>query len=227
MQNQLLPAKSTSKKFYNKWLYKITVRINGASVLRYKLDRIDDMLSEDKKDNGYWGWQSKAYADKEFILSLVNFLENKDKTSWFKRVERNYVDFYTNDQLFFDEFSDLVSQRIIHRFAPEEGSENILNESATSVAVKKLPHDRYQYRVYLLPHKMKYDKEEKQKYVDWLKRQSPKLTCTKAIEKWFITTDWNWDRRYILVEDESMLLMLKLRNPEVVGRVYNYILCDK
>jgi hypothetical protein len=71
------------------------------------------------------------------------------------------------------------------------------------------------------------DKEGKMQYVNWLKKQYPKVTCTEAVEKWFVTTDWNWDRRYILVKDESMLLMLKLRNPDVVGRIYNYQLCDK
>lgn len=227
MQKQLLPAKPTSRKFYNKWLYKITVRVDGASVLRYELDRIIDLISENKKDHGYWGWQARAAGDKEFITSLVYFLQSKDKSLWSKRVERSYADFYTNDLDFFNELSEISVERIRHRYAPEEGSADILNESSTSVAVKKLPHDRYQYKVYLLPHKMKYDKEEKQKYIDWLKRQVPKLTCTPAIEKWFITTDWNWDRRYILVEDESMLLMLKLRNSEVMGRVYNYIVCDK
>ena len=100
-------------------------------------------------------------------------------------------------------------------------------DSATNVAVIKYPHDRYKHKVYLLPHKMKGDKESKQRYLEWLKKQCPKVTCTKAVEKWFLDTDWNWDRRYILVEDEAMLLMLKLRNSDVVGRVYNYILTDK
>lgn len=227
MQQQLLPAKSTSRKFYNKWLYKITVQLNGASILRYEFDKIESLLSEDKGNVGYWTWHGKAMAEKDFIMKLVDFLQFKDKNLWSKRVERNFADFYTNDKNFYNDLSELVSDRIIHRFAPEEGSIDILNESSTTVAVKKLPHDRYQYKVYLLPHKMKFDKEEKQKYVNWLKRQVPKLTCSEAVEKWFVATDWNWDRRYILVEDESMLLMLKLRNSEVVGRVYNYVLCDK
>ena len=71
------------------------------------------------------------------------------------------------------------------------------------------------------------DKEGKKKYIEWLKRQSPKITCTTAIEHWFIKTDWNWDRRYVLVEDESTLLMLKLRNAEVVGRIYKFVISDK
>jgi hypothetical protein len=31
----------------------------------------------------------------------------------------------------------------------------------------------------------------------------------------------------VLVEDESTLLMMKLRGADVVGRVYNFIVCDK
>lgn len=95
------------------------------------------------------------------------------------------------------------------------------------MAVKKLPHNRYRYRVYLLPHKMAKDREGKQKYISWLKSLGERVTCTPAVEGWFMHTDWNWDRRYILVEDEHTLLMLKLRNSEVVGRIYNYVLSDK
>jgi hypothetical protein len=47
------------------------------------------------------------------------------------------------------------------------------------------------------------------------------------VQKWFLKTDWNWDRRYVLVEDEGTLLMMKLRNSDVVGTVYNYVVTDK
>lgn len=219
--------KLTSRKFYNKWLYKVTIGINGANCLRYDLDKVEEFISDDRRDYGNWSWREKAAADKEFIMTLVGFLLTKDKNLWSKRVERGYVDFYTNDKDFFNEISDLDHERVIHRFQPDDSSVGILQDSATNVAVTKYPHDRYRHKVYLLPHKMKGDKEQKQKYIDWLKRQSPKVTCSEAVSKWFLITDWNWDRRYILVEDESMLLMLKLRNADVVGKVYNYVLCDK
>lgn len=222
----LVPPKSTSRKFYNKWLYKITLHLQGAAILRYDLYKVIDFYNDAHKE-GIWGWQNKALAEKDFVLELVNFLSSKDKNIWSKRVERSFIDFYTNDQKFFDELSILASDRIIHRYQPTDQGTAILENSATNVAVPKFPHDRYKHKVYLLPHKMKGDKESKEKYVDWLKKQYPKVTCTPAIANWFVATDWNWDRRYILVEDESMLLMLKLRNSEVVGRVYNYVLCDK
>lgn len=223
----MLPAKPTSRKFYNKWLYKITLCIGGASVLRYELSRVHEYCNEDRANVGHWTWQNRAAEDKEFILNLVGFLISKDKSIWSKRVERNFVDFYTSDKAFFNELSQLAAERIRHRFEPTGQSLDILEISPTSIAVEKYPHDRYKHKVYLLPHKMNGNIEEKTKYISWLQKQVPKLTCTEAIANWFLKTDWNWDRRYILVEDEAMLLMLKLRNSEVMGRVYNYVLCDK
>ena len=70
-------------------------------------------------------------------------------------------------------------------------------------------------------------REDKNNYLDWIKKQDPRITCTPALEKWFINTDWNWDRRYVLVEDEATVLMMKLRNAEVVGSVYKFVISDK
>jgi hypothetical protein len=71
------------------------------------------------------------------------------------------------------------------------------------------------------------DKDEKERFISWVKNQNSKIRLTNSVIKWFINTDWNWDRRYVLVEDEATLLMLKLRNSSVVGRVYNYVISDK
>jgi hypothetical protein len=50
---------------------------------------------------------------------------------------------------------------------------------------------------------------------------------SEAVKTWFIHTDWNWDRRYILVDEESTLLMLKLRNSDFMGKIYEYVIVDK
>jgi len=74
---------------------------------------------------------------------------------------------------------------------------------------------------------MAFEREDKVKFIEWVEKQKPRITCTNAVKEWFIKTDWNWDRRYVLVEDEQTLLMMKLRGPEVVGKIYNYVICDK
>lgn len=224
-----LKTKLTNRKYYNKWLYKISVRVPGCSIFRSAtLEEIKKFCAETDHDfsNLYVSWKH-AWANKEFIYEIANFLSAYSKDEYCLRVERNILDVYTNNKEFYETMSMQNQSILVHRFQPNEKSLDILSNDKNCIVVDKLPKGRYNFRVYLLPHKMAHDKEGKQKYVDWLKRQVPKVTCTPAVQKWFLTTDWNWDRRYVLVEDEATLLMLKLRNSDVVGRVYNFIISDK
>jgi hypothetical protein len=224
-----LKTKSTNRKFYGKWLYKVSLLLDGCAMLRtYAVEDIPAMLNTYNEDeSAYFSSHRKAMANKDSIINLCEGLAAHTKETYALRIERSRLDIYTNDVDFYEELSIRCQTELIHRFQPSAGNVEILKDSHNSITVDKLPKGRYQYRVYLLPHKMSKDREGKQKYLNWLKLQQPKVTCTTAIERWFLTTDWNWDRRYILVEDESMLLMLKLRSAEVMGRVYNFVVCDK
>jgi len=220
--------KLTSRKFYGKWLYKISLRQVGCAIFRnYNFDYVKELCQGDPDSVRPYSMHQKAYTNRENILRLCEVLEKYDSKIWTKRIENTNLDLYTNDPTFYQDLSQEFQDIVVHQFEPDPATVDLLTNSASAVAVKKLPHDRYQYRVYLLPHKMAGDREGKQRYVEWLKNQGDRVTCTPAVENWFIRTDWNWDRRYILVENESTLLMLKLRNSEVVGRIYNYILSDK
>ncbi len=219
-------TKQTNKKFYGKWLYKVSVDIPGCSLLRTETAENLELFcqGENPEKNYYSTWQ-RAYANRENILKLCGFL--KAQTDHSIRIESSSLDFYTNDKSVYENASTTFEDLIVHRFEPTDETIDLLNTNSNFIVVDKLPKGRYNYRVYLLPHKMKGDKEGKEKYLTWLKGQTPKVTCTPAIEKWFLNTEWNWDRRYILVEDEATLLMLKLRNSEVVGRIYNFVISDK
>jgi hypothetical protein len=85
----------------------------------------------------------------------------------------------------------------------------------------------YQHKVFLLPHKLAGDDEGKQKYLNWVDTQGDKIKISECTKQWFLATNWNWDRRYVYVDSEQTLLMLKLRNPDVIGRVYDYVVVDK
>ena len=221
-------TKLTNRKFYGKWLYKVSLHLTGCAIFRQKtLDYIKSFCLGASPDDRPYTILAKAYKEKENIMLLANFLENYNSKLWTKRIESSRIDLYTNDVGFYNKLSIDFNDILIHRFEPDPSTVDQLNVSPSTVIVKKLPHDKYQYRAYLLPHKMAGDKEGKKKYIAWLKTQEGRITCTPAVEKWFMTTEWNWDRRYILVQDESTLLMLKLRNSEVVGRIYNYVVSDK
>lgn len=221
-------TKLTNRKFYGKWLYKITLRVDGCFLFRVKtIEEIKDFCNnKDPRELKYSSW-TKAFSNRESILAVCTCLETEDKKSYATRIENAFMDIYTNNKFLYDRLSNQFTDIVKHRFEPNESTIETLSDSKYSIFVDKLPKGRYNYRVYLLPHKMGSNKEEKLKYINWIKSQNTKITCTAAIEKWFLNTDWNWDRRYVLVEDEATLLMLKLRNSEVVGRIYNFVISDK
>lgn len=222
----LQKAKTTSRKFYGKWLYKVSLSIKGAAVFRSRtLPSVIEFCDDTITEYSSYTYEGRALAHRKEIRELASFLLLHPADIWSKRIERGQIDFYTNEKSFYDDIVDQFKECLLHRFEPAEGSEALLDATST-VIVKKLPHNKYNYRVYLLPHKMAYDAEGKQKYITWLKQQE-RITCTPAIENWFYKTEWNWDRRYVLVEDEQTLLMLKLRNSEVVGRIYKFVVSDK
>jgi hypothetical protein len=222
-------TKPTTKKFYGKWLYKASFQLEGCVLFRTKtLEEVNNFCLGPAPETHYWhATNTKAYANRETILDLSNFLGGYTKEDYNLRIESSFFDVYTNDSKFYNSVSNRFAGMLRHRFEPDAATAELLNENKNYISVKKLPKERYNYRVYLLPHKMAKDREGKQKYINWLKAQSPRITCTPAIEKWFVATDWNWDRRYVLVEDESMLLMMKLRNADVVGKIYNFVISDK
>jgi hypothetical protein len=203
--------------------------MEGSTLLRSESikDLRDKLSKPEVQEHTYWSSWNKAYANRYAIIDLCDFLLRYTKEVYALRVEGFRLDVYTNDVNFYQTLSLRCESRVLQRFEPNANNIKALQDSKNIITVKKLPKDKYRYRVYLLPHKMAKDLASKQKYLNWLKSQQPKVTCTPAIEKWFYCTDWDWDRRYILVEDETMLLMLKLRSPEVMGRVYNFVICDK
>ena len=222
-------TKPTTKKFYGKWLYKASFQLAGCTVFRTNsFDAISTFCLGPPPEITYWhSSNAKAYDNRETILDISKFLGNYNKDVYNLRIEQSFFDVYTNDLEFYQGISTKFENILRHRFEPDESTAQLLNENKNYISVKKLPKNKYKYRVYLLPHKMAKDRDGKQSYINWIKAQGAKITCTPAIEKWFVATDWNWDRRYVLVEDESMLLMMKLRNSDVVGRVYNFVISDK
>jgi len=222
-------TKTTSRKFYNKWLYKVTLSLQGARIFNtYDLDKIMKFCDgHSELLNRSWEDISKNQLAVESIVILSNIFKQQDPKSYSKRIENNYMDIYTNDELFYRCFLDKLEHMIKHCYEPDEEAKELLKDDVKIIIADRYPHKKYKYRVYLLPHKFNKDNTAKSKYIDWLRSQSPRITCTNAVERWIMKTDWNWDRRYVLVEDKNTLMLLRLRNPEVVGSVYEFVLSDK
>ena len=161
--------------------------------------------------------------DKESIINLHEFLDKLNANEFVKRIERNNIDIYVNDRNIFEDlclqFSDIITLTV-------SPSNDDAIPSGKTILSNKFPHDRYRYKVFLKPHKIR-DAEDKIKYLKWIDSQGDKIRISDAVKQWFLVTNWNWDRRYMYVDDETTLLMLKLRNSEALGSVYSYEIIDK
>lgn len=224
----MIKPRYTRRKFYGKWLYKVTVSVPGVSIFRVKSipDVIMFCVTDDLDDYYGYGYKDKAYKHRNEILVLAELFNSWDSSAWSKRIETNTMDIYTNDPNIYQEASQKLIAFTTSRWEPDPTNIKDLS-TASNIVVKKYPHKIYKHKVYLLPHKMDNDPSIKQQYLDWVESQNPRVLITEAVKKWFLVTNWNWDRRYVLVTDQQTLLMLKLRNPDVMGRVYDYVLADK
>jgi hypothetical protein len=220
----MLKADITNRRFYNKWLYKVTLNIPGVAIFRQNsLEKIP-LLNFDGQKHTH-STMARASLHRQELIALSNFLLKWDSELWSKRIECSAIDIYTNDKTMYNDLFLAFEEMACARSEPNEKDLDLL-ENTGSIIVKKLPHNKYAYKAFLLPHKIK-DRKDKKEYVDWIVGQNNRILISDAVKEWFITTDWNWDRRYVLIEDSQTLLMLKLRNPEALGRIYDYVISDK
>lgn len=187
--------------------------MQGSSIFRtHTVLSLVSIDFDDEHRKSYWFEQARK--NKDDILRLAYFLTQNSSIEYIKRIERNQVDIYTNDQDFYERLSKEFVDCLRYRSEPK----NPIDDDF--ILVKSLPHKRFKFKVYLKPHKVK--REDKIKYVEWLETQSKKISISHSVKKWFMVTDWNWDRRYMWVEDDSTLLMLKLRNSDAIGTIKTY-----
>lgn len=199
--------KITKRKFYNKWDYKISLHGKELRFLRYfPLQKLPD-LSEDQG----------------LIVKIYNFLSNLKTDAYAKRIERNTLDIYVNDKDLYDLIRTEFSSVVRLTCSPDA---NLLNRSGKTIMANKFPYDRYRYKVYLKPHRL-IDSDDRKQYLDWLESQIPRVCITESVKKWFHRTSWNWDRRYMYVEDDATLLILKMKCADALGSIYTYELIDK
>lgn len=223
----MLKHKHTTRKFYNKYMYKASLSVPGVSIYRMKtLQETIDLLELPAQK--YYGLVTdtinKAHKNKTHIIALSKFLLTV-KGEYCKRIERDTIDFYTNDSEIHSNICKHFSYILKTSYIPPKDHINEL-DSNKYIICKKLPHNKFKFKVYLLPHKLKNSKEEKIKYIDWLTKQNS-VRISFTTQRWFINTDWYWDRRYMYVGDEHTLLLVQMRNPNVIGRVYEYLVSDK
>jgi hypothetical protein len=225
----MLKTKITNRRFYNKWLYKVTLNVPGIAIIRSRtLENTIEFLEDNTvvSSNNLYSVRRRAKDNAISIIKICVFLKNLSEDSWGKRIEQNDIDLYTNDVKIYNDLCNIFQNILKHNFEPKEGMIDKLDDQY-AILVNNYPHKLYRYKVYLKPHRLKNDKVAKIQLVDWMSVQNNKILISDSVKSWFIDTEWNWDRRYVLVTDSNTLLMLKLRSCDVIGKVYEYKIIDK
>lgn len=221
--------KLSKKKFYDKWYYKVTIRVPGIGIIRsHTLEDLEEKaaLYDLNHDVGYGSYLLKDFLKNSIdIINLTAYLKSMATSPWQKRIENNCIDIYTNDREFYEDVYNRFQSLVVHRFEPL--TQSAVDSDFDFITVRKLPHDGFKYKVYLAPHRYKNNTELKQSFIDWLDTQKENIYITPTVKTWFIVNNYNWDRRYMYVKDEKTLLMLKLRSSEALGKIYQCVVVDK
>jgi len=226
-------AKKTKQKFYNKYVYKVSFIFPGSGALRYyDFDKLIDLCSVPPANQGpsYSSYvdqvKSIVWKNKNDWLKMVGILTRYDKKEFQKRLESDILDFYTNNDELYNDLCNTFPDRIRIRFQPPEGKKQEILDHEKQILVKTYPHNgKYKYKTFLQPHRI--PSSDRSSLDNWLKKQGEKITYSDSISRWLLGSNHNWDRRYILVDEESTLLMIKMRSPMLIGSTLKYVISDK
>jgi|TARA_B110000444_G_C18800011_1_gene576928 hypothetical protein len=234
----LKTAKKTKKKFYNKYIYKVSLELEGAYALRTLgsqeiIEFATGLRAPPQSDNFEFGeatWKAKNVhlirSNSKAWITLLEILNSVPKSESTVRIESNILDVYTNNKNMYDSLCYEFADRTRNRHEPAPGMTDTLLDSNQEIFVKELPHGMYNFQVDIKsPLTLKYD--ELLSLADWCKSREPAIAFTDATYNWLLKRDVYNTRRWIYVDTESTLLMLRLRCNDLLGTVRKYIKTGK
>lgn len=218
--------KKTKRKFYGEYIYKSQIKLESCYSIRVcNLETIVSILDGKRpKIPSYRPaqWRQNLKGNEDTWRKLYSVV--KDHKDYKFRVEGIRLDLYTNNRQLYDNMNRTLADELIVCYEPPVGLAQKMLDSHDTVFVDKLPHDLYQFKVFLTPHKLPRNWEEREPIIEWIKERYPNIWSSESIREHIRHNNQNWDRRYLYVDTENTLLMLRLRSPELVGKVLKHVI---
>ena len=216
----------TTKLFYGKWYYKVTLWFKGCEVFAYHspAEVVAGLLATSPLDQSCYILDVICNRQESYILEMARLLSKFPMGTWADRIERCYFSIYTNDNELYNAVITDFYDDVCECYAPNLDDMELLLDPKVIVC-NKLPHNKYEYKVFVCPSRISGSiaVEERHKLLNWMESQFPKMTCTLSFKKWFIGTWWGSERRYFLVDNENTLLLLRMFHPEIIVSVHKYV----
>jgi hypothetical protein len=195
----------TSKLYFGKWLYRIETTVPGASLIKHRsIDEVREFCFEDR--GRMWGRQytTNDKAQLADFLSVVEpFLKNDIKL----RGEWNTLNFYLNDVNLYQDMATSLENWIISITEPASAADAEALHNAAQVLRDTLPHNKFQYRVYI---RTSMPQHERIKLAKWLENYPDTVKTSKGTLKWMIAYKPFFQDPFIYVADRNQLMLVTL-----------------
>lgn len=211
---------NTTKLFYNQYLYKIELKLEGLNHYIRWSNRYSDRLTNLSNDF------SQRYFDRHSVrvnLKLINFfskflVETKIK----KRIEWQYLSLYTNDINVFQPIIDfLIKENAceVIRYVHLPGNLNLENAiKSGKIYVKRIP-EKFKYKIKLKPN---YDTETRHNLSNYLESIPDEIFISKKFMTSLTGRSYGYPGHFYC-KDQNTFLCVKLIAPNIVDGIFELV----
>ena len=217
---------SSSKLFYNKWLFKIECRIFGASrIARSGTSKVREWCNTGKGIH-ITPYES-AKIDKTALLEFVDAVEplmNRPSDMQF-RIEGYHFNIFCSDKAVLNEVDDLLNKWIEKISGPtsEDEIEFLLESGNNKILCDKMPINGCKYRVYL---KSSTPVSVRHSFLTWQANFSDEIIISGESWRWFQSHHDYMQSPFLYVSDGKMLSMAGLYLSGYIKKVQEFVLRD-
>jgi hypothetical protein len=215
----------TNKLFYGRYPYKISCEVLGAYlIVREGIEETKDICNNIIKPHlqfwydNYW----KKNIDKSNLSAFAKSLEPFVGKDLKFRTEGRIFDIYCLNREIFEKLEKNLSEWIREITEPNSKKELefLTNSGPKKIVCQKLPHGKFQYRVYV---RYKTDIAIRIKFKNWIDQYGDKVRLPGQTYDWFTMGNrWAWTPNFY-VEDSATLSMVGIFLGNAIQKIEEFV----
>jgi len=196
-----------SKLFYGEWPYKIVCCVPGIwRIARWGVDRTEKWCSVETNAEIIFQRGGGKNDLLEFCNAFKPFLTSSVKL----RSEGKIMSIYCKDKDLLDSLVQNLAKWIYKIYQPENNAElDYILKNKKKTICKKLPYDKYRYKVYL---KTVMDLNSREAFLEWIFNYKDQVKINPVTIGWLTGRGRKYSqvRPFVYIENSKMLFLVKL-----------------